>query len=331
MFSRTGRRIAGGALALGLLAAGVSGSQAAVGAAASSLPDSRLPAGFAARDAQVNGIRMHYVVGGSGPTLVLLHGYPQTSREWFGVMPELARHYTVIAPDLRGAGGSSAPAGGYDKVTMAADVHALLGKLGRDRDINLVGHDIGTMVSYAYAATYRGSVRRLALTEAPIPDRTVYSYPSLTQDGPGFWNFGFFSLRNGLPENTIDGHEETWVAGFMDWLTVNKTAVTREDTDAYAAALHDDAHLKASFEWFRAFPEDNQDVERLGRKKLTVPVLAVGARSSLGDQVGEQAKTYARHVRTAVVENSGHWIWEEQPAATTALLLDFLDGGGQNS
>ncbi|MBT0768619.1 alpha/beta hydrolase [Kineosporia sp. J2-2] len=340
MFSRSSRGITRGAVAVGLVLGGAfaatdrpATSQAAgqvlgqVAPAATPQP----PAGFTAHDAQVNGIRMHYVTGGQGPTLVLLHGYPQTSREWFGVMPELAKHYTVIAPDLRGAGGSSAPEGGYDKVTMAADVHALLVKLGRGDDIDLVGHDIGTMVAYAYAATYRTSVKHLALTEAPIPDDTVYTYPSLTEDGPGFWNFGFFSLENGLPENTIDGHEETWVAGFMDWLTVNKEAVTRQDTDAYAAALHDDAHLRASFEWFRAFPADNQDVERLGRRKLTVPVLAVGAESSLGEAVAEQARHYAKHVKKAVIEDSGHWIWEEQPAAATSLLLDFLDGDSPTS
>lgn len=280
------------------------------------------PAGFTAHDAAVNGIRMHYVIGGHGPTLVLLHGYPETSYEWFGILPTLGRSYTVIAPDLRGAGGSSAPAGGYDKVTMAADVHALLVSLGRTTGVNLVGHDIGTMVAYAYAATYRDSVRKLALTEAPIPDKIVYSYPSLTSTGPGFWNFGFFSLTNGLPENTVDGHEEQWVSGFIDWLAVNKSVVA--DSPVYAAALRDDAHLRASFEWFRAFGTDNTDVARLGRKKLTIPVLAVGADHSLAESVGRQDHKYAKHVQTKVVPNSGHWIWEEQPQYMTDLLLNFL-------
>ncbi|WP_203842532.1 alpha/beta fold hydrolase [Winogradskya humida] len=282
------------------------------------------PQGFSARDANVNGIRMHYVIGGHGPTLVLLHGYPETSYEWFGVLPALGRSYTVIAPDLRGAGGSSAPAGGYDKVTMAADVHALLATLGRTREVNVVGHDIGTMVAYAYAAAYRGEVRKLALTEAPIPDESVYSYPSLTKDGPGFWNFGFFSLTNGLPENTIDGHEKQWVAGFVDWLAVNKAAIHEQDTDVYAQALRDDAHLRASFEWFRAFGTDNGDVALSGKRKLTIPVLAVGADHSLKEKVAEQARSYAVHVQEAVVPDSGHWIWEEQPAYMTELLLTFL-------
>jgi hypothetical protein len=155
------------------------------------------PDGFTDRYADVNGIRVHYVAGGAGPTLVLLHGYPQTSYEWFDVMPALAEKFTVIPPDLRGAGATTAPEGGYDKKTMAKDLRGLLVSLGKEANINLVCHDIGTMVAYAYAYAYGDSVSKLVLSEAPIPDSTVYSYPALTPNGPGFWNFGFFSLKNG--------------------------------------------------------------------------------------------------------------------------------------
>jgi pimeloyl-ACP methyl ester carboxylesterase len=283
------------------------------------------PAGFKARDARVNGIKMHYVIGGHGPTLVLLHGYPQTSFEWFGVLPALGKHYRVIAPDLRGAGGSSAPKGGYDKRTMARDVRRLLVRLNRDTNVNIVGHDIGTMVAYAYAASYPNSVTKLALTEAPIPDKIVYSYPALTPRGPGFWNFGFFSLKNGLPESTINGREKRWVSGFMDWLTVNKPAITRRETNVYARALRRDNHLRASFEWFRAFPTDNVDVAKMGKTQLRMPVLAVGGQYSLGRTVAKQAERYATDVRGEVIADSGHWIWEERPRAATRLLLAFLD------
>ena len=282
------------------------------------------PAGFTAHDVDVDGTSMHYLIGGHGPTLVLVHGYPQTSYEWYSVMPTLARHYTVVVPDLPGAGQSDAPRGGYDKVSMAKSIHGMLAATGHDTNVRMVGHDIGTMVAYAYAATYRDSVKRLMLTEAPIPDKIVYSYPSLTPQGPGFWNFGFFSLTNGLPEQTIDGHESEWVAGFIDWLTANKEAFTREDTDVYACFLRDDAHLRASFEWFRAFPRDNKQVARLGRRPLAMPVLAVGADNSLGSSVGTQAKDYARNVTTQVVKNSGHWIWEEQPRVMTRMTLRFM-------
>jgi pimeloyl-ACP methyl ester carboxylesterase len=282
------------------------------------------PPGFVDRTARANGINIHYVTGGTGPTLVLLHGYPQNSYEWFEVMPELGKSYTIIAPDLRGAGLTSAPAGGYDKATMAKDLRELLVGLGKEKHANIVGHDIGTMVAYAYADAYGEDVDRLALTEAPIPDQVVYTYASLTPDGPGFWNFGFFSLRNGLPESSVDQNETEWVAGFIDWLTVQKGSFSKRDIAAYAKPLADDAHLRASFEWFRAFPQDNVDVAAGAATKLTMPVLAVGADHSLGTSIADQVRLYADNVQGNVVADSGHWIWEEQPEQMTALLLGFL-------
>ena len=282
------------------------------------------PQGFTDRFEEANGIRVHYVTGGAGPTVVLLHGYPQTSHEWFKVMPALAEKYTVIAPDLRGAGATSAPVAGYDKKTMAKDLRDLLVNLEKQADLNLVGHDIGTMVAYAYADEYGDSVSKLVLSEAPIPDSSVYSYPALTASGPGFWNFGFFSLKNGLPESAVAGSETEWVEGFLDWLSVNKEAFTREDIAAYANPLRDDEHLRASFEWFRAFPTDVVDVAAGAATRLTMPVLAIGADHSLGQSVADQVKIYADDVESAVIANSGHWIWEEQPAELSALLLRFL-------
>ncbi|MEU7870283.1 alpha/beta hydrolase [Dactylosporangium sp. NPDC049140] len=170
----------------------------------------RVPYGFTEQRALVGNVGINYVRGGHGPTLVLVHGFPQTWYEWRGILPELAKHYTVIAPDLRGAGRSDAPAGGYDKKTMAADIHGLLVQLGLNRDIRLVGHDIGTMVAYAYAAAHPDEVTKLVLSEAPIPDEGLYNFPALTKQGPGVWNFGFFSLTNGLPEQLVDGREESW-------------------------------------------------------------------------------------------------------------------------
>jgi len=154
------------ALVTSVLAAGSITTYALTGTSASgsstsataATRDPEPPPGFRERNARVNGIRVHYVIGGQGPTLVLLHGYPQTSYEWYGVMPKLASQYRVIAPDLRGAGGSSAPADGYDKATMAQDLRALLISLGRQDNVRIVGHDIGTMVAFAYADAYRSSV-----------------------------------------------------------------------------------------------------------------------------------------------------------------------------
>ncbi|MEV1246097.1 alpha/beta fold hydrolase [Nonomuraea sp. NPDC050022] len=284
----------------------------------------RVPAGFRERRVQVGDVAINYVRGGNGPTLVLLHGYPQTWYTWREVLPELAKHYTVIAPDLRGAGKSDAPAGGYDKKTLAADVHRLLTTLGLERRIRLVGHDIGTMVAYAYAAAHPGDVTKLVLSEAPIPDTTLYTFPSLTAKGPGFWNFGYFSVANGLPERMVNGREEQWVERFVDSLEVKKNGVSDKQVREYARHLRDDAHLRASFEWFRALPKDVADNSAYGRKKLTMPVLAIGARGSLGDFVPTQVRRYASDVTGIVIEDSGHWIFEEQPEQLTRTLLRFL-------
>ncbi len=157
----------------------------------------RIPAGYVERRTQVGDVAINYVRGGEGPTLLLLHGYPQTWYMWRKLLPELARHFTVVAADLRGAGGSDAPECGYDKKTLAADMHGLLTSLGLAGEVTVVGHDIGTMVAFAYAAAYRDEVSKLVLTEAPIPDESLYRAPALTAKGPAFWNFGFLNLGHG--------------------------------------------------------------------------------------------------------------------------------------
>ncbi|MGL4176359.1 MAG: alpha/beta fold hydrolase [Dermatophilaceae bacterium] len=286
----------------------------------------RVPAGFVERRTQVGDIRLNAVVGGRGPTLVLLHGYPQNWTMWRKVLPALAEHYTVVAPELRGAGRSDAPRDGYDKKTLAADVHGLLTRLGLDRDVRVVGHDIGTMVAYAYAAAHPADVTRLVLSEAPIPDEGIYEFPALTPQGAGAWQFGFFSLTNGLPERTVDGREAEWVDGFTDSIEVVKSGIGPREIRDIATPLEDDARLRASFEYFRAFPTDIEDNAGYGRTKLAMPVLAIGASGSLGELVATNAERYAEDVTGAVVEDSGHWIFEERPEQTTRLVLDFLAG-----
>ncbi|MEV7326321.1 alpha/beta hydrolase [Streptomyces sp. NPDC093970] len=284
----------------------------------------KVPAGFTEHRARVGDVNIDYIAGGHGKTLVLLHGYPQTWYEWRKVLPELSKHYYVIAPDLRGAGRSDAPATGYDKKTLANDVHGLLVGLHRDKDVRIVGHDIGTMVAYSYAAAHRQDVTKLVLSEAPIPDQSIFNWPALTQNGPGLWNFGFFNVTNGLPEQTVRGRETQWVDSFSDMLEHEKNGVSRRDASVYGTYLKDPAHLSASFKWFRTMNQDVADDAVYSRTKLTMPVLAVGAQYSLGDLVPDQVRKYATDVTSAVVPNSGHWIYEEQPAAATKILLDFL-------
>ncbi|PWU57059.1 alpha/beta hydrolase [Micromonospora globispora] len=286
--------------------------------------DERVPAGFTEQRMRVGDATMNYVRGGSGPTLVLLHGYPQCWRMWRHLLPELARTYEVVAPDLRGFGDSDAPPDGYDKKTVAADLHGLLTGLGLAGDIRLVGHDLGTMVAYAYAAAHPDQVSRLVLTEAPIPDESVYAFPALSAAGPAVWNFGFFNVTNGLPEQLIAGREELWVDRFTDSIMVNKGSLGPDDVEEYARHLRAPAHLRASFAYFRAFGQDIADNAAYRATKLPMPVLAVGARTSLGDQVAEQVRRYADTVTGEVVEECGHWLFEERPAEMAALVLPFL-------
>jgi pimeloyl-ACP methyl ester carboxylesterase len=229
----------------------------------------------------------------------------------------------VIAPDLRGSGGSGAPEAGYGKAALAEDIHQLLLGLGREREVSLVGHDIGTIVSYAYAAAHPDSVRRLALLEAPQIDETLYQFPSVTPAGPGLWNFGFFMLGNGLPERIVAGREDTWVEGFVDWLELAKGAVGGQAIAEYAEHLRRPGHLRASFEYFRAFPRDADDTIRNRSTLLLMPVLAVGGEGALGHVVPDQARAYAKDV-TGVVLPCGHWVAEEAPGALLEHLLPFL-------
>jgi pimeloyl-ACP methyl ester carboxylesterase len=287
------------------------------------LTTSRVPADFTETTALANGITINYVRGGVGPTLVLLHGYPQTWYMWRKVLPALAEHFTVIAPDLRGSGGSDAPTDGYGKSILAEDVHQLLVGLDLADEVSVVGHDIGTMVAYAYAAAHRDSTSRLVLIEAPLPDESLYELPSLTAQAPGLWNFGFFALQNGLPERMLAGREDIWVDGFVDWLEVVKGGVDEQAIAEYAAQLRQPGHTRASFEYFRAFHADVAETIHHRDRPLIIPVLAIGAAGTMGQMVHDQVVRYATDV-TGDIAPTGHWVAEEDPAYLTARMLTFL-------
>ena len=317
------------------LAAAVGISVPAISAQADSAPAARQPAcslnpappgGFTEHKVEVNGIGINYVRGGHGPTLLLLHGYPQTWYSWDDILPALARHYTVVAPDLPGAGLSDAPAAAadYTKKAMAADIYELMVKLGLSHNIRIVGHDIGTMVAYSYAAAHPRDVVKLVLSEAPIPDPGIYSYPALTANGPGLWWFGMFAETDGLPEQLITGREQQWVTDFIPTIEVVKGAVTACDMAVYAHFLARPGHLRASIEWFATLPQDIKNDAVYRKTKLTMPVLAIGASASLGSGEAAQVRQYATNVTGVVIPDSGHWIYEEHPAEMTRILLQFL-------
>lgn len=271
--------------------------------------------------AVVNGLRLHYVIAGSGDPLVLLHGWPQSWREWRHVIPELASRFTVIAPDMRGFGDSDKPSGGYDKRTVARDIRELVHVLGF-REIHLAGHDLGMMVAYEYAASYPAEVRRLAVLEAGLPGLGLEAFQD-TAKYPHLWHFGFFNAP-GVAETLIAGREKLFLSHFIRHLAYDPYAVTGDDLEEYADRMRAPGALRAGFEHYRAFPADALNNQENARKKLAMPVLGIGGDHSLGEHVGKFMEPLADKVTTAIVERSGHWIPEEQPKQLASLLTGFF-------
>ena len=292
-------------------------------------PDpSLLPEGFSSDVATLEEVNMHYVIGGEGPSVMLVHGFASTWYEWRKVMPGLAEAgYRVIAPDLRGLGDSSVPTSsfeGYDKVAAANDLYELAQSLGLET-FHLVGHDIGLQIAFALATEHPEAVDKLVLLEAPIPDETVYTFPALTPAGPGAWHFGFFNLPD-LPERLLEGQEREFLEFFVRNIATNQDAFTDADFEEYARTYAQTEKLSVAFNYFRAFSEDIERNSALDETALSMPVLALGAEFSLGEFVAQQVSTYGTDVQGGVIEGSGHWIPEEAPELFTEQLLTFLGG-----
>lgn len=289
-------------------------------------PDpSLLPRGFSSETAALEEVNLHYVIGGEGPPVMLVHGFGSTWYEWRKVMPGLVEAgYQVIAPDLRGLGDSSVPKSGYDKVTAAEDLVELTRGLGLET-FHLVGHDIGLQIAFALATEHPETVDRLVLLEAPIPDESIYTFPSLGPQGPAAWQFGFLNLPD-LPETLVEGQEREFLEFFVRNIAVNQDAFTDADFEEYARTYRMPGKLSAAFNYFRAFHEDIERNAALDQGTLSMPVLALGAESSLGDFVPQQVEGYAENVQGGVIEGSGHWIPEEAPEAFLEQLLTFLGG-----
>jgi pimeloyl-ACP methyl ester carboxylesterase len=284
------------------------------------------PAGFTEAKVKVNGIGINYVRGGHGPTLLLIHGYPESWYEWGDMLPALAAHYTVVAPDLPGAGLSDAPANkaDYTKKAMAADLYGLMVKLGLSHHISIVGHDIGTMVAYSYAAAHPKDVAKLVVSEAPIPDPSIYTYPALMKSGPGLWWFGLFNDPGTLPYDLMKGKEKVWVTESIPVLEVVKNSITPCDLAVFTHDLELPGHLQATIDWFSTFSQDIKNDAVYQKTKLTMPVLAIGGSASLGSSVPKQVRNYATNVTGKVIADTGHWLYEERPAEMTKILLQFL-------
>jgi pimeloyl-ACP methyl ester carboxylesterase len=279
---------------------------------------------FSHHTATVNGTQLHYVIGGKGDPVVLLHGWPETWYEWRHVMPALAKNYTVIAPDLRGLGDSSKPPSGYDGKTIAEDIHQLVTQLGF-KTIYLVGHDIGTQVAYSYAAAHPTDIDKLAVMELPIPGFTP---PKL--EGKIWWFI--FHQTPGVPELLVEGKEKEYLSWFYHNLAYNPAAITQADIDEYVSHYAAPDGMRAGFEYYRAFPEDAAQNMNYSKTNLTMPVLAMGSGylPVFGGNITMQSIVYgmkmlAQNVTGITVPNSGHWIPEENPKFVIEHLAKFFN------
>src|SRR5437588_9814307 len=275
-------------------------------------------AAIASRTAAIEGAKLHYLTAGSGPPLILLHGYTQTSLMWKPVIPLFAKTFTVIAPDLPGIGDSDIQANGLDMKSAAIRLHELAKSLGVQK-AEVVGHDIGLMVAYAYAAQFPAEVTKLVLMDAFLPGVPGWE---AVYNNPGIWHFRF----NGpTPEVLVQGRERTYFDYFWNDFAADKThSIPEAARQAYAAAYARPGRMHAGWAYFVSFLQAAKDFAQLSQTKLTMPVLSIGGEKSLGEALGQQTKLVATDATVIVLKNTGHWVLEENPKETTEALQKFL-------
>lgn len=270
---------------------------------------------FSHQMAEVNGVKIHFVKGGTGEPLVLLHGFPQTWYEWHRMMPALAEHYTVIAPDLRGMGASSKPASGYDSQTVARDIYEIIRQLGFEK-VFIAGHDVGAPVAVAYAENYPEDVRRLVVIEgAKMPDAS--------QIPPQYWHMNFHAEPD-IAEALITGRERLYLSWFFRKFGYNPAAFTDDDIDEYVRWYSEVGAMRAALQHYRNRQPDSAEKHESQSQRLEMPILAIGGEHSMGSGVEMMMRGFASDVRGSVIKDCGHWIAEEQPEELTNQLLDFF-------
>jgi pimeloyl-ACP methyl ester carboxylesterase len=277
------------------------------------------PSSFQIKEIPANGTTLHVRIGGTGPAVVLIHGYGETGDMWAPLAAELARDHMVIVPDLRGMGLSQRPAGGYDKKTQGADIAALLDTLKVGK-VDVVGHDIGNMVAYAFVAQNRTRVTKLVLGDAPLPG--VGPWEEILKN-PLLWHFRF-----GGPdmERLVAGRERIYLDRFWNEFSADPKHFDEASRQHYAALYALPGAMHAGFAQFAAFDQDAiDDKVFLAAGKLTMPVLAIGGEKSFGTTMATIAGFAASNVQGAVIPGAGHWLMEEQPAATVKVIRAFLD------
>jgi pimeloyl-ACP methyl ester carboxylesterase len=270
------------------------------------------------RTEQIDGINLHYITAGHGTPLILLHGYAETSLMWKPIIPVLAERFTVIAPDLPGIGDSDIPPDGLDMKSAAIRIHDLAKALGVQK-AEVVGHDIGLMVAYAYAAQFPAEVTKLVLMDAFLPGVSGWE---AVYNNPNIWHFRF----NGpTPEALVQGRERTYFDYFWNDFAADKThSIPETARQAYAAAYARPGRMHAGWAYFVSFLQAAKDFAQLSQTKLTMPVLTIGGDKSLGEALGQQARLVATDATVVVLKDTGHWVLEERPEETTEALQKFL-------
>jgi pimeloyl-ACP methyl ester carboxylesterase len=257
--------------------------------------------------------------GGSGPVVLLIHGYAENSDSWAPLAADLMKDHTVVVPDLRGIGRSSKTAAGYDKKTQAKDMRAVVTSLGYDKTY-VVAHDIGNMVAYAYAAIYPDKVERLVVMDAPIPGIDPWS--EILQN-PRVWHFNFHGPD---AERLVAGRERIYFDRIWNDFTADPSKPDEDTRNFFAATYAQPGGMRAGFAQFTAFSQDAKDNKIFEQTKLTMPVMAVGGEKSFGPLQAVIMRHVATNVQEEVVAGSGHWLMEERPEYTVALIRKFIDG-----
>ncbi len=276
------------------------------------------PEGFSAQEIAVNGTTIHVRLGGQGPAVLLLHGYGETGDMWVPMAVDLARDHTVVVPDLRGLGLSAKPSGGFDKKNQGVDVENVLGKLNID-SVDVVAHDIGNMVAYAFAAQYPVRVRKLVVIDAPLPG--VGPWEEILKN-PLLWHFRF-----GGPdmERLVAGRERIYLDRFWNEFSATPSRFSEAAREHYAKLYALPGAMHSGFSQFAAFDQDAIDNKAfMAKGKLKMPVLAVGGEKSFGPMMATVMRFAADDLQEAIVPDSGHWIMEENPRATIAIVRTFL-------
>jgi pimeloyl-ACP methyl ester carboxylesterase len=276
------------------------------------------PPAFKTETIAANGTKLYVRVGGTGPAVVLLHGYGETGDMWAPLAAKLAHDHTVIVPDLRGMGLSERPAGGYDKKTQGQDIAGILDalKIGK---VDLVTHDIGNMVGYAFAAQHPDRVNKFVLIDAPLPG--VGPWADIVRNH-ALWHFSFYGPD---AERLVQGRERIYLDRFWNEFSADPKNFDEASREHYAALYARPGAMHAGFEQFKAFDQDAADNKAfVAAGKLSMPILAVGGEKSFGPTMAVVMRAAATNVTEAVVPQSGHWVMEENPAATIKLVADFL-------